>query len=556
MKSRKIISLLLVLVVVMTVLTACGGGNNPDNPGSGEYTGAMVDGGNTYADSSYLPVVKNPINLEVIVRDELLSGRDLSTLTLWDEVAETTGVRFNIQLLADQAAESLVFASRNYPDVAFRLYDAVLVQEACLAGDIIEITDEMIENYAPNWLQLFEDYPDLYSGSKKKNGKLYSLPNMLMEEHTYMLRDAYAINTTYLDELGLDMPTTTDEFLEYLRAVKAAAGTGSIPDNVAPIFIRFNRVNIGSYYSILDWFGVYGGFDHESIGIVADGEVRLNAQDPNIKEGLKYIAQLKKEELVNVNAMKGDYNEYTTMQQTKNPGVGAYFTYSISDQHAEDFAYFEPMKVEGRTQYVRAFGFNQRLLPNTFMIFANCKNPIAALRAVDTYAAGDRAIRWQIGEQGENIDSNAQYYINDEGEIRYTNLAWKNDGSLDTTKVGINNYVCSALRPEYLEQLNADTNNKPNSRAKAYYELYKKYETDERSIYPVAALALLTQEEYDEVYTIKAALDKIVGGRITGYINGNRDIDDDWDTFQEMLDEAGIDRMLELMQKAYDAYTE
>ncbi len=561
MKLRKLLALLLVLVLVLTAFAACTTPDNPnpDKPGNDDpvedpnaYKGAMVDNGNTYADPTWLPVVKNPITLTAMVRDELLPNRSLATLTLWDEVAATTGVKFNVELLADQPAEALLFASRNYPDVAFRLYDANLIQNAALGGDIIEITDEMLESYAPNWTNLFEQYPELYNGSKKKDGKLYSLPNMLMEEHTYELRDMYAINATYLDELGLDMPETIDDFTEYLRAVKNGAGTGSIPADVSPLYIRLNRVNIGGYYSILDWFGLYNGLEYE---IVVDGKVTHNALDEQLKAATNYIVSLKDEGLLNDGAMSGDWTKYNDMMKDGSAGVGSYFAYSISDAHADaGFVAMAPMAVEGAETYVRPFGFEERLLPNSFMIFANCKNPIAALRTVDTYAAGENAIRWQIGEKGEAQDSQAQWYIKEDGTYCYTDVAWLSDGTYDTKKVGINNYVASALTADIIAQLNQNYNTLETSRPYAYENIYKDYEPADRSLYPKSALNFLSDDEYQEVQTLKTAVNKVISGRMTAYFNGKLVVADDWDDFQQALKDNGIERMHELMQKAYDAY--
>ena len=46
-KTRKILCLVLVLVMALGVFAACGGPDKPDGPGEGEYTGAMVENGNT-----------------------------------------------------------------------------------------------------------------------------------------------------------------------------------------------------------------------------------------------------------------------------------------------------------------------------------------------------------------------------------------------------------------------------------------------------------------------------------------------------------------------------
>ncbi len=276
-KLRKIFALVLAALSLLTLFAACGNGENPDNPDNpsnpGGYTGEMLEGGNTYADPSMMPVVKNPITVSAMVRDPNVAGAVYQDRTIWKEFADTTGITLDLQVTTTIEPEQLMFASRNYPDIAFRIYVDTTQLEACYNGDILELTDEMLSKYAPNWYSLFTERPEVYRATLMPDGKLYSLPQIVMEESAYMMRDMHVINTTWLDELGLDMPTTLEEYTEFLRAVKNARGTGSIPENAAPLYMRMNVTNIGGYFSILDMFGVYQGLNYE---IVENGVVKNN----------------------------------------------------------------------------------------------------------------------------------------------------------------------------------------------------------------------------------------------------------------------------------------
>ena len=66
------------------------------------------------------------------------------------------------------------------------------------------------------------------------DGKIWSLPKVAETGINLKMRDEWMINVKWLDELGLDMPTNTDEFYEVLKAFKDNAGKGSIPENVIP----------------------------------------------------------------------------------------------------------------------------------------------------------------------------------------------------------------------------------------------------------------------------------------------------------------------------------
>ena len=62
------------------------------------------------------------------------------------------------------------------------------------------------------------------------------------------------------------MPTTMDELTEYLRALKAAAGTGTIPEGVMPLYFLFGSW-VGGEFNIYSQYGVYmGGADFPGRG--------------------------------------------------------------------------------------------------------------------------------------------------------------------------------------------------------------------------------------------------------------------------------------------------
>ncbi len=565
MKTKKLLAILLALVMVLTVLAACNNPDNPnpdnpnpdnpDNPGpsTGEYTGAMVENGNTYADPNWLPVVKNPITITAMVRDPLISGNDYTQRTIWKEFADTTGITIDLQVTTATEPEALMFASRNYPDVAFRIYVDSAQLEACYNGDIIELEDEMLATYAPNWYKLFEDYPDVYKMTLQPNGKLYSLPQFVMEESAYELRDIHFINNTWLDEVGMDAPTTIDEYTEYLRAVKNARGTGSIPEHAEPLYMRLNTANIGGYFGILDMFGVYQGFNYE---IVDNGKVENNAQNIGLREAVKWMAQLWSEDLIAEEGLAGDWNKYQTAIGNDFDGadsiwVGSFFGYSLNAAYQEDFMAIAPLEAgteEG--PYTREFGMENRIIPKALSIFATSKYPIAILRAFDHYATGEGAMRAVIGEEGEDL----QWYKDADGKYIYGDKAWVN--TTNTNSYGWNDTAPGVVTPDIVEQLIRNSLENEDDRIYIYHNMYKQYLPEDKCIYPKAALNFLSTDEYSEAETLRTQINSVVNLYFKKWVQNKTDVYDEWDDFQDKLINVGIERRLELLQKGYDAYLE
>ncbi len=541
-KLKKLLAVLLALVMVLLLFAACGGGENPDNPDEGGYKGEMVESGNTYADSSWLPVVKNPITVSATVRDEL--GQEWNSRIIWDEIAEITGVRFEIEVLTTDANEALMFAGRNYPDCTFRLYNSGFAfDEAKKIGDVKELTPDFLESYAPNWYSLLSEYNEIYQYTLFTDGKLYTLPNITLEKSSYALRDLNIINVAWLDELGLDMPTTTNEYLEFLRAVKNAAGTGSIPADVVPLQMR-NYVDINGYYPIMDWFGCYMGFAFE---YVENGKVVTNMANPDIKAPMQYIAQIYKEELMNENFLTAAWADYVAIYEQVEKGTpktASSFTYDMPA--SDDYQAFAPLDSEtGKPTYSHDFSLESRIVTDAFAIFSQCKYPIAIIRALDQYATGINAVKIDMGAEGE--DAYWQYV---DGEPVLNTLMTE---SKDDKYIGWRGYGPCIISEELAESLYKRELTR-NTRQRWYYELYEDTLPTDKSKYPQVALKYLSADEQAEVEMLWSKLCTQNKTYTTRWIRGNSDINDDWDTYVERLNETGLQRRLELLQKAYDAY--
>ncbi len=480
------------------------------------------------------------------------SQGDYNTRTLWAEMEEKTGIKISLRLVVyaeDGEQASLIFASRQYPDISFRLDSAghqQLVNEAAAMGDIVEITDEMLTKYAPNWKKTFQENPDIYRLSIHTDGKLYGLPNLEIQESAINLRDCMFVNAEWLDELGFEVPTTIDEYTEYLRAVKAAAGTGSIPANAVPCYIR-EWSNLGGWWSFLDMYGIYNGFNGD---VVKDGTtVITNYANPDIKVPIKYVAQLIKEGLASTSTF-GTYAQMMTAIDEAGTSttpwyIGSYFGFWNANH--EFLEYVAPLKFDDETTpYVRDMGIESRLLMDNFFIFTNCKSPIAALRLMDTYATPEGTLRMSRGELGYN------YKLTDEGTY-ILDEDYKISDNWDV--YGLYNYGPGITPAETVAQLYSGEANDGFSREWAYQNIYKNYLPTDMQQFPATALAYLSEDEQKLVNEMYNDLNTYVRSMCYRFVTGKMDIDDMWDIYIERLEELGIEEYLSLKQKAWDAYS-
>ncbi len=430
----------------------------------------------------------------------------------------------------------------------FRLTTAVVeFNQAKDLDDIVEFSSEFLESYAPNWYNLFVEYDDIYKLCLHYDGKLYSLPNITLEESTYALRDLNIINATWLDEVGMDMPTTVDEFTDYLRAIKNAAGTGSIPANVIPLKVR-NNENINGWYPILDWFGVYQGFASEYI---KDGKACTNMGNPAVKAPLQYIAQLYSEGLIpeNFTSYKwADYLDIYTKVEKGTPDVAATFTYDVPA--SEDYACFAPLKVDDETpSYSHDFSLESRIIDNAFAIFSNTKYPVAIIRAIDQYAGGTNAVRARYGAEG--AEGVGYWRWEDDVQVLNTTLNFE----MPESAKGWNDFGPNIISEEIAKALYSDEA-QGNTRTYWYYELYEDTLPTDMFKFPEVALGYLTADERQEFDALGKRASAVNRTYVTKWITGKSNINDDWDDYVAMLNDNGLDERMDLMQKAYDRYLE
>ena len=84
-------------------------------------------------------------------------------------------------------------------------------------GMLIPLED-MIDEYMPNLKKILDENPQYRKQITAPDGHIYSLPTI--NELNPTTHDKWFINKTWLDNLGLEVPTTKEELEQVLLAFK------------------------------------------------------------------------------------------------------------------------------------------------------------------------------------------------------------------------------------------------------------------------------------------------------------------------------------------------
>ncbi len=170
-----------------------------------------------------LAEANEPITIRAITSSHALNI-NLNDMPVWQELQK----KLNITIEWDQVSsgwdekKAVVLASNDLPDLWLSgLTDGDLTMNQ---GAFLDLTP-YIDQYAPNVAKMFEEEPDTRRISTASDGAIYSLPQVRPYRPNSFA--VMMINKTWLDKLGLAMPTTLDELEQVLIAFRDGDPNGN-----------------------------------------------------------------------------------------------------------------------------------------------------------------------------------------------------------------------------------------------------------------------------------------------------------------------------------------
>ena len=496
----------------------------------------LLEDGMTYATG--LPITKEVVEIDVVILDSQ-QYPDLDQTSVWDWVEEQTNIRLNVTTAASAENTQLMYTSRDYPDM-FMLSNVPvnLISDAAEAGDIVEL-EPLLDKYAPTWSEFFDEEEVAYT-SALINGKLYSLPYADYAPWTTNLRDVMYINKTWLDELNLEVPTTTEQLKDVLVAFKDNAGKGSIPENVLPYHFIFNSW-VSGQYDIYGQFGAYMG--SSDYLYVDDGVVQSQAINPLIKEPLKYLNELYELGVIKPEVFTDNWNSFTARLGAETLNIGVYSN-AGAGVPPEGYVAFGPLDSgNGETPLLRAQTKVATSVARNAVLTKENEYPEATVRLLD-WIVSDMTAQLNVtyGMQGVfwdyNAEGKAEYIITDY-EVQLAN-------SMDQ---GTGNYFIGMRNDAFYENYVTANLSIPYSREWSYVNMYEGKTMSSDNIFVGGTLS---DDEQAELSVIAADIAAYRNSMLAGFITGEHDVDAEWDTYVAEMKRLGIDRYVELKQIAWD----
>ncbi|MDR2535818.1 MAG: extracellular solute-binding protein [Treponema sp.] len=301
-----------------------------------------------------------------------------------------------------QGAESeqfnLIIASGEYPDIMeYNWLNYPGGPEKAIADGVIMKLNDIIDRYCPNLKAYLRSHPDIDKQIKTDNGSYYTFP--FIRGDTYLLNSFGAvIRKDWLDELGLKVPATIDEWYMVLTEFKQKKGVAS-PLSLEGAYLLSGESVFAYAYNLTPSF--YVGDDKK---------VHYGMIEPSFKDYLITISQWYKEGLFDPDIVSLTGAQVTAKVTSGASGASIGWLASGMGNWITSGKATNPSFALTGAPYPVLRGGAQRTIGRTDLPYANngvaittaCKNIEAAARLLD-YGYGEAGnLLFNFGVQGES----------------------------------------------------------------------------------------------------------------------------------------------------------
>ena len=534
-------------IAAAMLLTGCGDGKG--SAGKSKDADKLTEKG-TY------PIVKEGEEVKLSIFAPLRAGIQSyetqdNAFTKWIE--DKTGLDLDWQVvpLADRQTKlNLFMTGGTYPDVILDHYwspsEQLLYGEQ---GAIIPLQD-LIAEYGPNIQKALDDNPLVKNNLVMEDGNIYSIPTVGAAQHMQCAKKMW-INQTWLDNLGLEMPQTTEDFYNVLKAFKEkdANGNGD-PNDEVPMSGSLTGWNTDTMEALMNSF-VYYDKGKNSL-FVKDGKVVFSKNTDEWKDGLEYMNKLYSEELIDPLYFSQNADELKKLANAPDAAkvgvcgggsIGAFIQLGDSDRWLE-YAAMPPL--EG-PKGVR----NSIYMPNygdpVLSITDKCANPEVVIRLFDLMFTEEGFMGNHTGVKGTDYVDATDDMVNVVGEKpRFERLT--NDAEREGR-------YWNQLGPWYRDpefELWFNANPDGDIEATLYnatVDCYLPYIPAVENLIPPLSFG---KEDSRILVDIQTAMNVSVDEATAAFVTGTRSLDE-WDAYKATVEELGIKEYIDVYQKALDA---
>ena len=499
------------------------------------------------------PLVDEPMTVSVMFPRNANHAEDFSNIWWTKHVAELTGITFDFTLVEDSVWEerkNLAFMSGNYPEVFFAKITQADELTYGYEGKLLDLKP-LIKEYAPNIVALYEAFPDVVKGTTHENGAIYVLP-MISYAPRSSNPHCIQINSKWLEAVGKDVPTNTEELYQVLKAFKGKdLNDNGVDDEIPTTLCATSKAGNPNNDYLLYAFG----FTDMTDDLIDGKYVFVPAQD-NYRAYVEYMHRLYSEGLLDNAYFTQDTTKMEAKLAAESVGVVATSLTALVKNYRDYEAVPALTSPENDQPVWPMTSINYQRGVATMAITDKCseEKAIALIKFANYLVTTEASLAARLGpSQQESEDGYGYTYERIENKHAY--------GATRTFPSEYSSYYryrmsqTAMFLPAYINPLvddvvvgSDDKNNWQTSlwTASGIYAHSR----------PVFSLqSTFTEEEQTDLAYYQELIDYATSSRAK-FINGDVKLNDEtWQKYLDTLESYGMSDYIEMCQRAYDRYS-
>lgn len=488
------------------------------------------------------PLTDTPITLTLLHSEPMLgplSGRcgvdSYADIAGIQQASEATGViiEWNEMSMFTASEEfNLVVASGDYPDMlsSVNTYYAGGLTKA-YEDEVIQDLGEVVPQFAPLYYAAIQEDEELYRQTLDDEGRtlgIYAIYNEAINNEGAMVRK------DWLDELGLEVPTTFETLTEAMTAIQTEKGVAN------PIYVN-ESCNFLSYgYNIK-------GFDMVTSTIPVyqeNGTVYCSLNSDGYRDYIDQLRQWYESGLINPNFMEFSSDlmsgEVEVEMNADRIAIWSGMVTNMTNYYAsapdESFEVAPTViTLDGGKDHITLATRSQ----DAISITTACDEVEAALGWINYWFTDEGIMLYNYGVEGDT-------YVMENGSPQYTDKVMNNELGVDPT-LFCRTFSLAGCSFGYTVQ-------------ERIYLLYEDYQTAAQEYWTentdgsmaVPTLSLTTAES-DVLATYGTDITTYASETLPKFIMGDLPMSE-WENYVAELEGMNIDQIVAVYQAAYDRY--
>lgn len=483
---------------------------------------------------------------------ELFTGMNPNLMTYIDTYAETAIIRYltevtgvNVNIPAVHPATegekwTLMIASGDYADFVCSLGNYTGGAQGAIDDEIVyDLKD--LQEYMPYFFGMLAEDPAIAKDCSLDSGSVAATYRVITGDY-YVMDYGPIIRQDWLNELGMEVPATYDEYYDVLKAFKSEYGANMWMSGSQTSILSLGY-NIRCGYT----FGRGSGLD---CFYQEDGVVKCGFYEEEFKDFLTMIQKWTSEGLIDPDFVtyscdyaNSDGNAFSAVTTGKHGiwkeeanGMNAYNDYDMELVAA-------PIARHNADDIISVDNGKTRVDGIQFAIATTCEHPELAAEWLDMWYSPEATVVANWGLEGEGLEYDA------DGNPHYTELVTNNPDGL---AMNFARELYAAPTGGYMYDMQT-VYSLWTDEVKGYCDMWSS-NIDNSMALP--SFTAKTTEESEEFAAISGDLITYISETLSKLMLGELNLEGDLDTFISTIKEMGMDRLIEIQQASYDRYVE